>query len=79
MANINAQDGARIFRTFSQPMRDAVPLEQVEELIRSFVAAKGKLLSHTRLPGEQNALQGRYRFEAERGAWLVSLQVEAGG
>ncbi len=79
LESINAQDGARIFNTFSKPMREAVPLAKVQALIRSFVEAKGKLLSSTRLPGEKDARQGRYRFEAERGAWLVSLQVEARG
>lgn len=79
MNALNAQDGGRVFEAFGPAMRQALPLGKTEELTRGIVAAKGKLLSHARLPGDASERTGSYRFQAERGEWRVHLHVDGEG
>jgi murein DD-endopeptidase MepM/ murein hydrolase activator NlpD len=77
IGHINAGDAASVFAMFGSGMKQAVPMERLEPMLRSIVEQRGPINSATAISiGERS---GKYRLHAERGEWLIEISLGADG
>ncbi len=74
---INAKDAPGLQAMFNPAMKDALPLDRLGPMLAALSEGKGKLLSSTRVSGDDKS--ATYRFKAERGDWQMKLALEKGG
>ncbi|MEZ0310884.1 MAG: peptidoglycan DD-metalloendopeptidase family protein [Myxococcota bacterium] len=77
IAHLNAEDAQAIFAMFSADMKRAVPIDKLGPHVHAIIQQRGAIKKATLLSADERT--AKYRLEAERGDWLMTLAVGPSG